>query len=569
MVFVETKRGRRRDARSVLQYVSTLAAGIAQVSAKNTRLPLCSAPMSTHEPIATNPLRRGLVEDRTSDACAVVIFGASGDLTRRKLMPALYNLAWERALPGGFAVVGVARRDKTDDSFRNDMRQAVSSFSRRKPLDEALWADFERGLGYVRGAANEPATYSALRAHLERVDAERGTRGNRLFYLAVPPSEFGPIVDGLRAEHLVARSDRARADGPWTRVVFEKPFGHDLASARVLNDSVASAFDESQVFRIDHYLGKETVQNLLVFRFANLLFEPVWGREHVDHVQITVAEDIGLEGRGRFYEQTGVTRDIVENHLMQLLCLTAMEPPISLSADAVRDEKVKVLRSLRPMERSEVAQSVVRGQYGRGVVHGEEAPAYREEPDVSADSRVETYVAMRCFVDNWRWSGVPFYVRAGKRLARRLTEIAVVFHEVPRTLFRANSPQNAGAQGGITPNVLAVRIQPDEGIALRFISKEPGQQTVLRDVAMDFRYGMAFGSHTPEAYERLLLDAMRGDATLFTRRDEVEAQWEYIDRVLAVWANDAQPPPIYPAGSWGPEQADELLARDGRRWRKP
>jgi glucose-6-phosphate 1-dehydrogenase len=293
------------------------------------------------------------------------------------------------------------------------------------------------------------------------------------------------------------------------------------------------------------------------------LFEPVWGREHVDHVQITVAEDIGVEGRGRFYEQTGVTRDIVENHVMQLLCLTAMEPPVSLAADAVRDEKVKVLRCLRPMERSEVARSVVRGQYARGVVRGDEVPAYREEPDVSGESRVETYVAMRCFVDNWRWSGVPFYVRAGKRMARRVTEIAVCFREIPHALFRAHD-------GGITANTLAVRIQPDEGIALRFISKEPGQQTILRDVAMDFRYGAAFGSNTPEAYERLLLDAMRGEATLFTRRDEVEGQWEYVDHVLGAWAADGHPPPpVYAAGSWGPEQADALLARDGRRWRKP
>ena len=520
--------------------------------------------MGTPQPMAPNPLRRGLVEDRTADACAVVIFGASGDLTRRKLMPALYNLAWGRALPGGFAVVGVARRDKTDDSFRAEMGEAVKAFSRRKPIDEALWADFERGLSYVRGPANEAATYASLRAHLERIDGERGTRGNRLFYLAVPPSEFGPIVEGLRGAHLVAPPGQERAGGPWTRVVLEKPFGHDLASARVLNSLVASAFDESQAFRIDHYLGKETVQNLLVLRFANLLFEPVWGREHVDHVQITVAEDIGVEGRGRFYEQVGVTRDIVENHLMQLLCLTAMEPPISLSADAVRDEKVKVLRSLRPMDRAEVKRSVVRAQYRRGVVRGEAVPAYREEPDVSPASCVETYVAMRCFVDNWRWSGVPFYVRAGKRLSRRVTEIAVVFHEVPRTLFRADT----GA--GITPNVLAVRIQPDEGIALRFISKEPGQQTILRDVAMDFRYGTAFGSHTPEAYERLLIDAMRGDATLFTRRDEVEAQWGYIDRVFEAWAAEGLGAlPTYGAGSWGPEEADELIVRDGRAWRKP
>jgi glucose-6-phosphate 1-dehydrogenase len=492
-----------------------------------------------------------------------VIFGASGDLTRRKLMPALYNLAWGRSLPSGFAVVGVARRDKTDDSFRAEMREAVSSFSRRKPIDPTVWADFERGIGYVRGAASDAATYEALRARLDRVDAERGTGANRLFYLAVPPGEFGPIVEGLRASNRVAPAGQVRSGGPWTRVVFEKPFGHDLASARALNDSVAAAFDEAQVFRIDHYLGKETVQNLLVFRFANSLFEPVWGRQHVDHVQITVAEDLGVEGRGKFYEQTGVTRDIVENHLMQLLCLTAMEPPISLSADAVRDEKVKVLRSLRAMERGEVGRHVVRGQYARGVVRGEDVPGYREEPDVSPDSRVETYVAMRVFVDNWRWSGVPFYVRAGKRMVRRVTEVAVVFREVPHTLFQARD-------GGITPNVLSLRIQPDEGIALRFTSKEPGQQTILRDVAMDFRYGATFGSNTPEAYERLLLDAMRGEATLFTRRDEVEEQWAYMDTVLRGWtADDMPPPPIYPAGSWGPDQADDLLARDGRRWRKP
>ncbi|HWL85216.1 MAG TPA: glucose-6-phosphate dehydrogenase, partial [Polyangiaceae bacterium] len=361
---------------------------------------------------------------------------------------------------------------------------------------------------------------------------------------------------------LVAPSGGGRG-APWTRVVIEKPFGHDLSSARELNATVGQVFTEDQVFRIDHYLGKETVQNLLVFRFANSLFEPVWTREHVDHVQITVAEEIGVEGRGKFYEQTGVTRDIVENHLMQLLCLTAMEPPISLEADAVRDEKVKVLRSLRPIERSLVTENVVRGQYGRGHVRAEEVPAYREEPDVSADSAVETYVAMRIFVDNWRWGGVPFYVRAGKRLSRRVTEIAVQFKKVPHTLFRATD-------GGITPNVLSLRIQPDEGIAIRFITKEPGQTTILRDVAMDFRYGAAFGSNTPEAYERLLLDAVRGDATLFTRSDEVEHQWAFMDRVFEGWkAGGNAPPPAYPAGSWGPEQADDLLARDGRRWRKP
>ncbi len=511
--------------------------------------------------MTVNPLRKGLVEDRTVDPCAVVIFGASGDLTRRKLMPALYNLAVSRALPSGFAVVGQARREKTNDQFRAEMKEEVAKHSRRKPIDSTAWNDFERGISYVSGTFEDSRTYSKLREHLAELDRERGTGGNRLYYLATPPSEFGTIVNGLRSADLVA--DARSRSAPWSRVVFEKPFGHDLESARELNDTIARVFHESQVFRIDHYLGKETVQNLLVFRFANSLWEPLWNREHVDHVQITVAEEIGVEGRGKFYEQTGVTKDIVENHLMQLLCLTAMEPPISLAADAVRDEKVKVLRSLRPMERSMVIENVIRGQYGRGFVRGDEVPAYREEPDVDPQSRVETYVAMKVNVDNWRWGGVPFYVRAGKRLPRRVTEISVQFNKVPHSLFRA-------PDGGVTPNVLAMRIQPDEGIALRFITKEPGQQTILRDVAMDFRYGAAFGSNTPEAYERLLLDAMRGDATLFTRRDEVEEQWAYIDRIIKAWQYEGNaPPPIYPAGTWGPEQADDLLARDGRRWRKP
>ena len=511
---------------------------------------------------SANPLRRGLIEDRTGDACALVIFGASGDLTRRKLMPAIYNLALSRSLPSGFGVVGVARREKSNEQFRAEMKEGVAQFSRRKPIDPALWTDFERGLGYVRGSFDDPSTYQKLRTHLEELDKERGTRKNRLYYLAVPPAEFATIVANLAEAGLVADAAAERTGGPWTRIIIEKPFGHDLESSRELNDCIATAFAESQVFRIDHYLGKETVQNLLVFRFANSMFEPIWSREHVDHVQITVAEEIGVEGRGKFFEQIGVTKDIVENHLMQLLCLTAMEPPISLDADAVRDEKVKVLRSLRRFEKSTVREHVVRGHYGRGFIKGEDVPGYREEPDVAKDSKVETYVAMKVHVDNWRWGGVPFYVRAGKRLPRKVTEIAIQFKKVPHKLF--NAPD-----GGISQNVLAVRVQPDEGIAIRFITKEPGNATVLRDVAMDFRYGTAFGSNTPEAYERLLLDAMRGDATLFTRRDEVEEQWAFIDPVIEAWREHPAVPPAYASGTWGPEAADDLLARDGRRWRKP
>jgi glucose-6-phosphate 1-dehydrogenase len=509
-----------------------------------------------------NPLRQGMIEDRTGEACALVIFGASGDLTRRKLMPAIYNLGVSRSLPSGFGVVGVARRERDNEQFRAQMKEAVAQFSRRKPIDPALWGDFERGLSYVAGSFEDPGTFQRLKTHLDELDRERGTRKNRLFYLAVPPSEFATIVGNLKDAGLVADPATERAGGAWTRIIIEKPFGYDLQSSRELNECIASAFAETQVFRIDHYLGKETVQNLLVFRFANSLFEPLWNREHVDHVQITVAEDIGVEGRGKFYEETGVTKDIVENHLMQLLCLTAMEPPISLSADAVRDEKVKVLRSLKRMEPSMVRENVVRGQYSRGFIKGEEVPGYREEPDVAADSMIETYVAMKVEVDNWRWGGVPFYIRAGKRLPRKVTEIAIQFNKVPHNLF-------AAPDGGISQNVLAVRVQPDEGIALRFTTKEPGNATILRDVAMDFRYGAAFGSNTPEAYERLLLDAMRGDATLFTRRDEVEEQWAFADPIFDAWKDHPVPPPLYSAGTWGPERADDLLARDGRRWRRP
>lgn len=496
---------------------------------------------------------------RTPQPAAIVIFGATGDLTHRKLMPGLYSLAAQQLLPPEAAIVGVARSELDDDGFRERMRDGVRRHG-RAPVDEDVWAGFARRLHYLPGGFDDAAVYDRLRELLAGLDADRGTRGNRLFYLATAPEFFPVIAERLGGAGLAEETDGGER---FARLVIEKPFGEDLRSARALNARLGQVFRERQVYRIDHYLGKETVQNLLVLRFGNAIFEPVWNRRYVDHVQITVAEDLGVGTRGGYYDQSGALRDIVQNHMLQVLSIVAMEPPARFESREVRDEKVKVLRSMRPMERSLVQENVVRGQYARGFVKGEEVPAYREEPDVAKDSRVDTFVAMRVHVDNWRWGGVPFYVRAGKRMARRVTEIAIQFKKVPHTLFRT-------PDGGISPNVLAVRVQPDEGIALRFTTKEPGNATILRGVAMDFRYGTAFGSNTPEAYERLLLDAMRGDATLFTRRDEVEEQWAYMDHVFDAWREQANvPPPSYAAGTWGPEQSDDLLARDGRRWRRP
>jgi glucose-6-phosphate 1-dehydrogenase len=507
-----------------------------------------------------NPLREGMPQERTVPPSALVIFGASGDLTKRKLVPAVYNLALSRMLPGGFAMVGVARRPKPD--FADEMKQNVAKFSRRKPVDEATWADLARGISYVQGEFHEPETYAKLKAELERLDAERGTSKNRVFYLSVGPDQVATIVRGLRKEGLVLPpSDEKGA--PYQHVVVEKPFGVDLPSARALNRELLTHLAESQIYRIDHYLGKETVQNLMVLRFGNTIFEPLWSREHVDHVQITVAEEIGIEGRGAFYESVGITRDIVQNHAMQILSIVAMEPPTSWDANAVRDEKVKVLRTLRPIEtREQVLGLTVRGQYGPGTVRGDKVPGYLSEPDVPAGSKNETYVALRLALDSWRWGGVPFYMRAGKRLAKRLTEVAIHFKSLPHSLF-------LGMPGATDePNSLVMRIQPDEGISLRFATKVPGQGIAVRDVAMDFRYGTEFGSSTPEAYERLILDALRGDATLFTRADEVEAQWAFIDPIRHGWSAFDAPVEPYEAGSWGPAKADALLDPPDT-WRRP
>ncbi len=489
--------------------------------------------------------------------CNVVIFGASGDLTYRKLIPALYNIAADGDLPAALSVVGFARREKSDDSFRAELKEAVGKHS-RQGLNEELWESFSERLFYHRSEFGDLDGYKKLAERLDQLDAERNTGGNRLFYLSVAPSEFGGILEKLAEVGL----NKAR-DGAWSRVIVEKPFGSDLPSAQELNTIVDTVFQEQDTYRIDHFLGKETAQNIMVLRFANSIFEPIWNSRYIDHVQITASEPLGVEARGPYYESSGALRDMVQNHLLQLLCLVAMEPPTDLKADSVRDEKVKVVRALRPMSPEEVGENVVRGQYAAGAINGKEVIAYRAEDRVSRESMTETYVALKVHVDNWRWADVPFYVRVGKRLPKGGTEIAVQFKNAPSVLFN----KDAAAVG---PNVLVIRIQPDEGISLRIQAKRPGAALRVEPVKMDFHYGTSFGKASPEAYERLLLDAMSGDATLFARRDEVEGAWRFIDRIEEAWHKNETPPPLceYEAGSWGPTEADDLLARDGRAWRR-
>ena len=525
-----------------------------------------------------NPLRVGTRLERVPDPCLVVIFGATGDLAHRKILPAFYNLRRAGLLPTETSIVGYARRPYSDAEYTAEMRASVTEHS-RNPVEGALWDDFAGQIHYQQGDFSDPAAYERLAARLDQIDAAAGCHGNRLYYLATPPSAYEEIVANLGEAGLAHRP------GSWSRIVIEKPFGHDLESARQLSDAVMQVFDESQVYRIDHYLGKDTVRNLLVFRFANGIFEPVWNRRYVDHVQITVAEDLGVEGRGAFYEEAGASRDILQNHMLQLLSLVAMEPPIDFEADALRDEKVRVLRAIdTDWTPSRVRADVVRGQYEGGWVADRKVVAYREEADVSPESTVETYVALRLEVENWRWAGVPFYLRTGKHLPRRATEIAVQFNRPPLTLFResASDPE---------PNMLAMRIQPDEGILLRFAAKVPELGLDVRSVNMDFTYGSTFLTDAPEAYETLLLDAMLGDASLFTRADEVEAAWSLVTPLAKMWRDwgaagtegkaqarkrstrtgsgtlDGSLQP-YEAGTWGPEAADKLLERDGRRWRR-
>ena len=504
-----------------------------------------------------NPLRAGLRAESAPEPCVVVVFGASGDLAHRKLLPALYNLAAAAHLPAALGLVGVSKSEYAHEEFQKDMHDAVARFSRTKPIDEEVWQDFAAGMRYVAGSFDDPQTFAKLKAQLEELDHTRATRGNRLFYFATPPSTYPLLLKQLKAAGLIS----ALLDPSFTRIVIEKPFGRDLASARALNRTALDVADERQIFRIDHYLGKETVQNLLVFRFGNSIFEPIWNRRYIDHIEITAGEELGIEARGRYYEEAGILRDMIQNHVLQLVCLTAMEPPVAFDADAVRDEKIKVLRAIQTMDSPEqVARNVVLGQYTAGSVAGADVPGYQDEKDVASGSRTPTFAALKFNINSWRWDGVPFYLRASKRMPKRATEIAVFFKALPHSLFGSGATQ---------PNVLVVRVQPQEGIALRFNAKVPGERYRPRTVSMDFRYGQAFGNTSPEAYERLLLDALRGDQTLFTRKDEVEAAWKIVGNILKVTEDPATPAPFsYEAGTWGPKESDALLAHDGRAWRR-
>ncbi len=492
------------------------------------------------------------------DACTIVIFGGSGDLARRRLIPALYNLLLDGLLPTGYAVIGLGRKAMSDEEYRATLRDGVVKFS-RQALDEEKWSAFSRHIYYLSGENETAETYARLKARAEEIERENALPGNRIFYLSIPPSSFTAVCEGLAGAGLAtAPSNR----GPYARVIVEKPVGRDLNSAREINAVTGRVFDESQIFRIDHYLGKETVQNLMVVRFANSIFEPIWNHKYIDHVQITVSEAEGVGTRATYYEEAGALRDMVQNHILQLLCLVAMEPPYSLDPDVVRNAKMEVLRCLRPIVGKDVERYTVRAQYAPGTAHGTAVPGYRRENGVNPNSTTETFVAVKCFVENWRWSGVPFYLRTGKALPHRASEVAVQFKDIPQILFNAN------AQSPQPPNVLALRIQPEEGLSLRVVSRVPGTRAQTHPVEMDFQYGEVFGRPSPEAYERLLLDVMAGDASRFMRRDAVEASWAWITQILDGWQQQGSRwLPEYPAGTWGPVEADRLIQEDGRVWR--
>ena len=488
--------------------------------------------------------------------CVMVIFGANGDLARRKLLPALYRLACERRLPPAFAVLGSSRTQMSDDLFREKMREAVREHLENGPFDDTLWDAFARRIFYTPGDLNDPEMYAVLGRRLGEIDGAHQTGDNVLFYLSTHPGLYGTVVEQLAACGL------NRGSG-WRRVVIEKPFGRNLESARELDRRIHAVFPENEVYRIDHYLGKGTVQNLLAFRFGNGIFEPLWNRRYVSQVQITAAESIGVEGRGAFYQETGALRDMIQSHLLQVMATVAMEPPPVFEPDAVRDERAKLLRSVRIMTLEEAAGNAVAGQYGPARVGGVEMPGFRQEAGVDPDSQTDTYAALTLYVDNWRWAGVPFYIRTGKRLPKRVTDIAIFFHAPPLALF------SGGRGEGAAPNLLVVRIQPDEGISLRFLSKQPGRGMHLRPVSMDFHYGASFGNQAPTAYETLLVDALCGDATLYTRQDMVEASWQIVQPVLDAWSQRRFDFPNYEAGTWGPKEADAMLARNGHAWRTP
>jgi len=509
---------------------------------------------------ADNPLREGIRLERTAGPCTVVIFGASGDLTKRKLVPALYRLVQQRLVPAEFAIIGQARTAQTNDEFRDKMKASVAQFSEEKKVDDEVWRSFAQGLYYLTSDIGNADDYRKLSELLDQIDKERGTGGNRLFYLSVAPRFYAEAVAQLGKAGLTKPKP-----GSWVRVIIEKPFGSDLASARQLNHDIHEWLDESQIYRIDHYLGKETVQNLLALRFANGIFEPLWSRQYIDHVQLTNAEAVGVEGRGGYYETAGVLRDMIQNHVFQVLSLVAMEPPAHLGSEAVRDEKIKVMTAARAFTPERVAAECVRGQYGPGSIAGKPVPGYRQEEGVAPDSSTETFAMLTMFFDNWRWAGVPFYLRSAKRMPKRVTEIAIQFRAAPHALFGAE------AMDQVAPNQLIIRIQPDEGITLRFAVKVPGQITQLRDVNMDFRYGSSFGVQLAEAYERLLLDCILGDSTLYARKDMTERGWEIVMPILDHWAATKQGVsfPNYEAGAWGPAESHRLLESQGKRWRRP
>jgi glucose-6-phosphate 1-dehydrogenase len=507
----------------------------------------------------SNPLEDPQKKIKSPDPCTLVIFGATGDLTARKLIPAIYNLGKEAHLPINFACVGVARREKSHEEFRNDMQKNINNFSRTKPIDKNFWPSFKERLFYHQSQFDEDQGYESLKSFLSEIDSKHSTQGNRIFYLSVQPKFFPLIIEKLKKHDLIYNPQ----DEKWSRVIIEKPFGRDYTSAKELQNQIQKHISEEQTYRIDHYLGKETVQNILVFRFANSIFESIWNYKHIDHIQITVAEDIGIENRGEFFEEEGLTRDVIQNHMMQLLSIIAMEAPVDLSEKGVRDEKVKVLQSIRLFKDDDFKNFVVRGQYKQGFVNGEKVKSYREEDEVSDKSNIETFAAMRFFIDNWRWDKVPFYIRGGKRLPKKVTEIAVIFKDAPGILFKQENSKNE-------PNVLAIRIQPNEGISIKMNCKVPGPYSPIQPVKMDFRYGSYFGKAPPEAYERLILECINGDSTLFARSDEVLQSWKIFTPILKYWSeNPMNNIANYESGTWGPIIANDLIEKDNRNWRMP